>query len=434
MSIKTPKLISILKRTVFVLLFLVLLLSAWVAFAIYHDESPDIGRDEFYALSPKNVPDSQNIAVAISGINAPSGADIFKHGRFAIDTFFKTENSAEAKKIVEASGNLAFVGDSNEIDCWLDEPLEDAKRNCASAERIKSLLVQNNELLARYASLADIPSSNGAASSNGQILINLNRLLAAEIKLNVEEGNSELAYNKWLKNHLIINHLFRQESTAIEHAIFLVIDGFNLYALENLLFKSPEIGIKHFEELSTILKSNGLERYNLKGMQRAEYAFVNDHFLKRQKQVTYLHPEFIRNRIYQMQMVYLDIAQKSPSTFQTSSNELNKKYGISISLMDYYWLDPFNSVIANRFTSGLMKSLELVKSMHAKNALISSINLSLQIKQQKIAHSNIQVFLNKAGKSYDCPFTDKPTQFDAQRNILFCENPESKERVAKVRL
>ena len=43
MSIKTPKLISILKRTVFVLLFLVLLLSAWVAFAIYHDESPDIG-------------------------------------------------------------------------------------------------------------------------------------------------------------------------------------------------------------------------------------------------------------------------------------------------------------------------------------------------------------------------------------------------------
>ena len=312
--------------------------------------------------------------------------------------------------------------------------MEDAKRNCASAERIKSLLVQNNELLARYASLADIPSSNGAASSNGQILINLNRLLAAEIKLNVEEGNSELAYNKWLKNHLIINHLFRQESTAIEHAIFLVIDGFNLYALENLLFKSPEIGIKHFEELSTILKSNGLERYNLKGMQRAEYAFVNDHFLKRQKQVTYLHPEFIRNRIYQMQMVYLDIAQKSPSTFQTSSNELNKKYGISISLMDYYWLDPFNSVIANRFTSGLMKSLELVKSMHAKNALISSINLSLQIKQQKIAHSNIQVFLNKAGKSYDCPFTDKPTQFDAQRNILFCENPESKERVAKVRL
>ena len=288
-----------------------------------------------------------------------------------------------------------------------------------------------------------MPSSSGTMTGNGQLLINLNRLLAAEIKLDIEEGNSELAYSKWLKNHLIINHIFQQESTAIEHAIFLVIDGFNLYALENLLFKSHEIGIKHFEELQTILKPTNLERYNLAGMVRAEYTFVSTEFFKQHNQElkkmhvkeNYLHPEFIRNRLYHAHMDFLNSAQKPPATFRTSSVEMYKKHGVTtMSVFDYYWLDPLNSVLSKMLTGGFIKSLSLVSSMHAKSALISSLNLSLKIKQQKIATSNIQAFLNRAGKQYDCPFTNQPMQFDAQENIIFCENPETKNHVAEVRL
>lgn len=429
----------ILKRTLYTVLILLLLLITWIAFAIYHDESPDIGRDEFYALNPKNIPDSQNIAVALSGLNAPIGVDIIKHGQFVIGTYEQSLNNFIAKLTVERTGELSFVGNSNEFDCWSDFPVEEKKGNCISEERIKFLLLENKVLIDRYISLFDMTdwrgmSSNGQTHWNGQTLINLNKLLAEEIKLNIETGNDEMAYSKWLANHHFISHVLKQETTAIERAIFLVLDGVNLYSLENILFKSPELGINHFDELSTILKSNSLERYNLKGMQRAEYAFFNDNFFKKQKKISYLHPEFIRNRIYRMQIDYLESAQKSPSTFQTSRFELNRKYGASESLMDYYWLDPYNSVLANRFTSGHMKSLELVSAMHAKNALINSLNLSIQIKLEKIPPANIQAFLNRAGKQYDCPFTNQPMQFDAQKNILFCANPESKTRVAEVRL
>lgn len=431
---------KIFKRIIYSILILLAVLSAWALFAYFHDESPDAGRDAFYAINPKTIPDNQNLAIAISGLDAPLGTDIIQYGRFVTDTWSNTTDSIEAKRIIadklilDNKKPLSFIGKSEEFNCWLDYPAEESKVNCASAERIKFLLVENKELLTRYASLADIPNTSGTVTGNGQILINLNRLLAAEIKLDIEAGNSELAYSKWLKNHQFINHLFQQQGTAIERAIFLVVDGFNLYALENLLFKSPEIGINHFDELSAILKSNGLERYNLKGMLRAEYAFVNDSFFKKQKKFTYLHPEFILNRIYRMHIDYLESAQKSPSTFETSRNELHRKYKISRNLMDYNWLDPYNSVIANMYTSGLMKSLELVSSMHAKNALIRLLNLSTQIRQQKVAKTEIQAFLNQAGTEFNCPFTSKPMQFDKEKNSLFCDKPESNYRVAEVRL
>lgn len=431
---------KIFKRIIYSILILFTTLLTWAVFAYFHDETPDAGRDAFYAINLKNIPDNQNLAIAISGLDAPLGTDIIQYGRFVSDTWSNAKDNTEARRIVadklhlDNKKPLSFIGEADEIECWLHPSTNESIENCANAERIKLLLVENKALITRYASLADIPNTSGTVISNGQILIHLNRLLAAEIKLDIELGNSELAYNKWLKNHQFINHVLQQEGTAIERAIFLVMDGFNLYALENLLYQSPEVGINHFDELSAILKSNGLERYNLKGMLRAEYVFVYTHFFKKQKQTTFLHPEFILNRIYRMHVDYLESAQKSPSTFENSRNELHRKYKISRNLMDYNWLDPYNSVIANMYTSGLMKSLELVSSMHAKNAVIRLLNLSTQIRQQKVAKTEIQAFLNHADTDFNCPFTSKPMQFDSEKNSLFCEKPESESRVAEVRL
>ncbi|MDI1309225.1 MAG: hypothetical protein PSV17_07300 [Methylotenera sp.] len=439
MITKTINLKIILKRTLYTILSILLLLITWIAFAIYHDESPDIGRDEFYALNPENIPDSQNIAVALSGLNAPIGADVIEHGQFVIGTYEHSLNNFIAKLTVENTGELSFVGDSNEFDCWSDFPVEKKKGNYISEDRVKFLLLQNKVLLDRYSSLFNMPdwrgmSSHGQIHYSGQTLINLNKLLAEEIKLNIQTGNSEAAYSKWLANHHFISHILKQDTTAIEHAVFLVLDGINLYSLENLLFKSPEIGIKHFEELQVVLKPTNIERYNLAGMLRADYNFFNIEFLKKQNQTTVFHREFIRNRIYRAQVDLLNRAQKPPATFSASRHELNEKYGETTNIFAYNWLDPFNSFLAMRLTSGFAKNLYLIGSMHAKNALINSLNLSVQIKQKKISPAKIQEFLNQAGKQYDCPFTNQPMQFDAQNNILFCDIPESKTRVAEVRL
>lgn len=81
----------ILKIVLFTITLLILLVLLWAAYIAYRgDEARDAGRDAFYAQSIIAVPDNQNIAVAISGINAPIGADIIAHGRFVIDTYFKS--------------------------------------------------------------------------------------------------------------------------------------------------------------------------------------------------------------------------------------------------------------------------------------------------------------------------------------------------------
>ncbi|MGB4811639.1 MAG: hypothetical protein WBP13_04030 [Methylophilaceae bacterium] len=83
------------------------------------------------------------------------------------------------------------------------------------------------------------------------------------------QGKSEEAYQLWRDNYVFITRVLGQESTMIEHAILLVVDGMNLGSLENLLYVSPEIGITHRDELNALLKPQGLARYNLKGMMRA---------------------------------------------------------------------------------------------------------------------------------------------------------------------
>ena len=125
---------------------------------------PDAGREEFYASSTKIIPDNQNIAIGLAGLSAPAGADMIKHGRFVVDTLQNTPADVDAKKIIAAAGKLDFVGASSELECWIPstEPYVDEK--CASTERVKTLLVENKELLTRYKSLSNMPSLQGISN------------------------------------------------------------------------------------------------------------------------------------------------------------------------------------------------------------------------------------------------------------------------------
>ena len=76
----------------------------------------------------------------------------------------------------------------------------------------------------------------------------------------------------------------------------------------------------------------------------------------------------------------------------------------------------------------------LVKSMHRQNAKINLLNLSIKIRQKNIGASKIQIFLNGAGKDYECPFTEKPMVWDAVKRTIYCDSPETKERDTDVRL
>ena len=401
-----------------------------------HVEKPDAGREAFYARSQTNIPDNQNIAIALAGLNAPAGADMIKHGRFVVDILHKTQSDVDAKKIIAAVGKLDFVGTSDELECWIPSTESYADEKCASAERVKTLLADNKELLNRYKSLYNMPSWQGV-SGNGQYLINLNKLISADILLDLEQDNSESAYTKWRDNHLFISRVLKQEGTMIDRAIFLVVDGISLISLENILFKSPEISITHFEELNRLLKANKLERYNLKGMLRADYTFIIDEMSKSRQNLDdakSLNMDYIKNRLYRFHFEFLSRAQLPPSTLDSSISEMGDKYELSANIFNFDCLNPLQSILANMLISGQTRGFHLVKSMHSKDALIKLLNLSINIRQQKIPEAEMQTFLNNAGSEYNSPFTNKPMQWDATKKVIYFIEPSSEARKVAVRL
>ena len=433
MIIKKLKSLGWIKLLIWIGVINLLILSALAAYSFLHVEKPDPGRDAFYASDTKPIPDNQNIAIALAGLNAPAGFDIIEHGRFVIDTFNKIENKEEAQKVIDAKGTLAFVGDTEALDCWLDDAHIGEYKTCADATQVKTLIASNDELLQRYTQLNELKHWQGNLEFSGQLVLNLNRLLEAQIKLYVDEGRPELAYQKWRDNFLLINRASRHESTMITRAIFLVTEGLNLKALEYCLFKSPEMAILHGEELSMLLKPSGLMRYNLKGAMRAEYALFNESLFTQTETMKGFQPEYFRNRLYRFQLDYLNRAQWPPASFDKSRAEMNAQYDLNMNIFSFDWLNPRHSVISKSMTGGFANSFELVKSMHFKNAHIKLLNLSLKIRQQKIADADIQAFLNQAGVDYNNPFTNQPMRYDATKKVIFCQDPSSHNKV-EVRL
>lgn len=427
---------SILKIALFILALIVLLTISWVAYInLRGDEVPDAGRDAFYASFTAVIPDSQNLAVAISGINAPFGTDIISHGRFVNNVFqIDLLSSSLKRKMIDDIG-IKFTGKREEFDCWVDDVTSKTAENCASKERIHKLLEENKILIGRYKKLYQIPNWQGLTSSGGQTLLDINKLLFADIKLDIDSGNYEVAYQKWKANTAFINHVLKQETTTIEKAIFMVMEGLNFGSLEYLLLKQPQIMTNHYQELMVLLKPIGIKKYNLEGMLKAEYYFLEDHLIKKTPSEDKLHVNYIRNRLYRVHINFLKEAQKSPFNFKKGQRTLHQLYYFGMNTfrkLDF--LDPQHSLISNMVINSFLHSFNLVASMQSKSGLTKLLNLKINIHQLKVADADIQTFLNSSGSEYFNPFTNKPMRWDAEKRMLVCDRPDSEDKRIEVKL
>ena len=161
-------------------------------------------------------------------------------------------------------------------------------------------------------------------------------------------------------------------------------------------------------------------------MLRAEYRFITDEMSKNQKDLKdprALNINYIKNRLYRFHLDFLNRAQKPFSTLDLSKSEMQDKYEFGSNIFKYDWLNPQQSILANLIISGQSRGFHLVKSMHSKDAKIKLLNLSIHIRQHKTPKEHIQTFLNNAGSQYYNPFTNKPMQWDAAKNVIYGQNP-----------
>ena len=108
--------------------------------------------------------------------------------------------------------------------------------------------------------------------------------------------------------------------------------------MENILFKSLEIGITHFEEIYRLLRAYKLERDNLKGMLRADYTFITDEMSKSRQNLDdakSLNIDYIKNRLYRFHFEFLSRAQLPQSTLDSSISEMGDKYELSANIFNF---------------------------------------------------------------------------------------------------
>ncbi len=430
MKIKKPTL----PQFFFSIIFVWTAFLIWYARGYFFDESPDSGRDAFYAGAEQRIPDETNAAVGISGLDAPVDANPIKYGRTAINTFFKFDKESRPK----VKNTLQFISVAREdiVDCSLPDAVEIESEKCTQLSEVGKLIDKNELMLKRYENLYNIHGWQDEAAGNGQNLISLNRLLASKIKLLILNKNYEEAFSTWRNNHIFISRVISQENTMITRAIFLVLDGINLQSLENLLHSNPELISLHHQELEQLLKPQGLTRYSIKNMLKAEYLFFNNHLLNSLEVKKATHVEFMRNRIYRFHLDFLGKSVQPVPTLSKSQRELAQKYdhfGLK-TIVTTFLPHGVSRTLSLLTISGQTKGLLLVKSMHSKSAMINALNLRLKVQQQNISSENMQAFLNSASKELNCPFTERPMAWDASKRIIYCNYPEENRRIAEVRI
>lgn len=381
------------------------------------------------------IPDDANLAVAISGLSAPIGKEVIPYGRMVIEASKLDLRNFEISKVAGLL-KLVKLDDAEAIDCGQKNAIEIQFEQCATPQKISELLEENKLLLTRYINLYKVDGWQGAVIMNGQLLIDTNRLISAQSKLLIQQQKPSEAFHLLHDNQAFISRLLGQDCTAIEKAIFLLVDGLNLSSMEHLLYQNPEISVKYEQALAALLKPQTLSRYNLKGMMRAEYHFFNDGLLSEFTSNQGVHVEYMRNRFYQDHLVLLKHMQVPANKLSRSQSELAKRYNISSirTITDAFLPHGASNIIIKLMISGQARSLHLVKSMHAKSATIGLLNLSSKIRQQNISTSDTQAFLSRAGQEYNCPFTTRPVVFDSVNKTIYCEDTEMDERVAEVRL
>lgn len=419
------KLFSIARKIFRVVLAFLGLIVLYIAFLwLRPDEALNPAAKAFYQVQAASIPDEQNATLALAGITAPAGVDVIAHGKRIKKIYAETRDSKNAWEQVRMLGSHDFMY-PQEIECWLDSnALKWAyEKECANAERLAAIIHESPNL-ARYKQIQKMTQFEPRATFRGQILITLNKLLWAEILLDLEQGRAEIAYQKWRSNHLFLHRLSDAGGTWVMTAISLVTESISFAMLDEMLRRAPTLVVTHEEELTKILARTGIEQFNLNEIMRAEEEIVRNDSVPMLD--LFRRPNYQTNRQYDYAQALLRAAKTGPANVEQSVNAVTNEYtDLSFASADFTNL--INGVLSQLYIRGQIKTGELLSSMHSRIALQRLNMLRIHIVKAKKSDTEIDAFLQAASPELRNPFDGKPMQWDAAKRTIAASVP-GKER------
>jgi hypothetical protein len=401
----------------------------WLTFAVIlviagiwlTDEPLDQNFTRFYIDNHRTILDKDNVAVGLSGLDAPVGANFMDVGLEEFKSAQRKLNPTQSKvpAISESNSKIVFVGSSEELNCWVWIPeLEKTSPSCASEERLKSILRANAELLERYWQVSRMSHSQGI-NLKGTIFLNLNRLIAADVELKLRHGHFEDAYQEWRENNRFVSRMIGEDTAWGDKEVFLVADSFSLASAEALIHTYKGVASVHGDELLNMLKPSGLARWNLPGVMRAEYdmlyplgEFYDTQF--------WFHKNYIRNRMLHSGQAFLLAADSPPSLAAGKMLTVMHEHGGLKSWSNDYLKDPMNTILVRGLILGTqpVSVVDLIRPMYIHDGQQRALTLALLIKRRSLKDNEIANFLASVATELRNPFTGDPMGWDTKKRLI----------------
>jgi hypothetical protein len=436
MGRQTTSIRAIVKAVIWLLGSLLVLFIIWFATNRFLDEPRNPLVETFLASSQNSIPDNQNIAVGLLGLSAPAGSDFMQYGTKVKALYTNDAPWDRIQEMIRGAGTLQPTVESKQVNCWLD-PDAEPWSGCLPFDQAPSVLAQNRELLDRYKTLYRLDDYAGWGLPNGNAYLVILQLSIAEMHIDLRQRKYEEAYQKWRQQFLFLRRILRSPDNWVGKAVGLVAIGMTLPFLEKLLIASPEVAKRHSAELLEILKAEGVEEFNLKGVVRIEFSSLTQYLAIPSSEGSAWRDATLDWLAYQtgqrnrMLNRYAAFSQEYLNALGLPWNEVGKeldrlraKY-IYSSSRDYL-IDPFGSILIDRVINGQIRAGELVQQMHSIVGRKRLATLLVRLIGENVGDAGIDRFLATSGPELSDPFSGSPMRWDTKDRKIFFSDPNDR--------
>lgn len=403
---------------------------------------------------PIEVPDNENIFVAMAGFNAPEGGDIFEAGRKRIERVkrqleqdptefriaFKEFEEGEALRLQEAEPPFD-CRISKETDFW--ECIHSQK------ESLEKTLAANNILNQRHRLLQELPHYVTPQVPNSWFIasINISSPLMAQAVLDMERGNTEAGMSFFKKDMALWRRVLEGKSYFFDKMLASSRMMRDVYGL-SLLLSSPSFGLEGQEtEWRELLMPLSHKQANMRPAVEGEIRFMNN-FLQKIRWISYQEATEQAKLICQFSLnsLHCSVLRRwlwlnFPNIFIKPNAAFNYAvpfYKAWLKLADLSWQDyldqrdevlalleerykpgigwVYNPVWKNQLHQGLYMFDEHFGRLRDLDAYLRMVRLQLELRLANLPPEEIPSFIEQLDEVYCAPCTD--FSWDAETRML----------------
>ncbi|MCL2296969.1 MAG: hypothetical protein FWC38_09750 [Proteobacteria bacterium] len=404
--------------------------------------------------TPVEVPDNENIFVAMAGFNAPEGKDIFEAGRRHIEEIEKALEqdpmglslSFEHNKELWKREELRWQEATPPFDCRINEETDYWECIHSQKERLEKTLEANETLIQRYRLLQDLPHFVGSPHSSPYFLWHSQaeytwRALVAQAILDIEAGNAEAGLTFFKKDMMLWRRSLEGSCYLVDTMIAVARMARNARGL-SLLLSSPSTKLKGQEaEWRELLTPLSHEQYSLRSAIEQENRFVYRAFQGMKRWMPYREgAEPIKNYICQnttsdtgfcYEWLWWWLEQNAKAFFHPPVATFNYSvpfYQAWLNLTDLSWKDyieqrdqvltPLAELTEPRIgwiynpvgkaQTRLLLSLwnDYVGRLHDLDTYLRLVRLQLELRLAKMSSEDVPSFIEKLDEAYCAPCSD----------------------------